>query len=343
MKSISAVAVAAAVLCCVAPVRAAETPPYRVVARYTPGGEGGWDYLTVDATGRRLFVTRGTHVQVLGLADGRLVGEIQDTPGVHGVALAPDLGRGFTSNGRDSSVTIFDLRTLAPLGRVHLHASHPDAILYEPVSHRVLTMNAGSDDATVIDAASGAVVGNLALGGRPEFAVHDGHGRVFVNLEDSSAVVGIDPVRMAVVSRWPLAPGEEPSGLAIDREHRRLFSVCGNRKMIVLDADRGKVLADLPIGSRVDGAAYDPGTATAFASNGEGTLTVVHEDGRDRFRVVGNIETQRGARTLAVDLETHRVYEATASYGPAPAPSADNPRPRPPMVPGSFVVLVIDR
>jgi DNA-binding beta-propeller fold protein YncE len=316
---------------------------YEVVNTIKLGGEGGWDYLTVDGDAHRLYFGRSTRVQVLGLESGKLLAEIPDTPGIHGVALAPDLGKGFTSNGRDSSVTVFDLKSLAATARIHIDGRNPDAILYEPVTHRVFTMNAGSGTATAIDAASGKVVGNVVLGGRPEFAVADGQGKVFVNLEDSSAVLSFDAKTLALGPRWPLAPGEGPSGLAIDRESHRLFSVCGNEKMIVLDAGSGQVLAALPIGKRTDGAAFDPGTKLAFSSNGEGTLTVVHEDSPSRFSVVGTVTTRVGARTLALDPKTHRLYTATANFGEAPAPTFDRPHPRPPMLPDSFVILVLDR
>jgi hypothetical protein len=226
---------------------------------------------------------------------------------------------------------------------VHVEGRNPDAILYEPVSRRVFAFNAGSRSATAIDAATGAVVGTVTLDGRPEFAVADGHGGVFVNLEDSSVVAGFDARTLAVASRWPLVEGEGPSGLAIDRVHHRLFSVCGNERMVVLDSRDGRVVATLPIGKGTDGAAFDAGTGLAFSSNGEGTLTVVHEDSADRFSVVGTVPTQRGARTLAVDPRTHRIYLAAASYGEAPAPTADRPHPRPPMLPDSFVILVLER
>ena len=320
---------------------AAGEPPYRVLQQYQPGGEGGWDYPTVDADGKRLFVSRSTRVQVLSLADGKLLGEIQDTPGVHGVALAPDLHKGFTSNGRDSSVTVFDLSTLAPLSRIDVQGNRPDAILYEPVTHRVFTFNGGSANATAIDGATGKVVGHVALGGRPEFAVHDGRGHVFVNIEDKSELVRFDPKTLAVVARWSLSPGEEPSGLAFDRAHRRLFSVCENQKMIVMDADDGTVLANLPIGSGVDGAAFDPERQLAFASCGQGVLTVVREESPTKFEVVENDSTQRSARTIALDDATHKLYLPAAKFGEAPAPTEKNPRPRPPIVPGSFELLEV--
>jgi YVTN family beta-propeller protein len=329
----------------VVPSRGAESSPgeYKVVNRFKLGGEGGWDILTVDPAAHRLYFGRGTRVQVLDVDSGKLLGEIADTPGIHGVALAPDVGSGYTSNGRDSSVTVFNLKTLATVGKIKIDGRNPDFILYEPVTHRVFTMNAGSGTATAIDAATGTVVGNVALGGRPEFAVADGRGKVFVNLEDSSAVVSFDAKSLALGPRWSLAPGEGPSGLALDRESRRLFSVCGNEKMIVLDADSGSVVATVPIGKRTDGADFDPGTKLAFSSNGEGTLTVVHEDSPKKFSVVATVTTQLGARTMALDPKTHRIYTASANFGETPAPTADRPRPRPPMLPDSFVILVLER
>ena len=346
MKSLYLLVVSAAVtlsLLAPAPRAHGAASSYRVVARYQPGGDGGWDYLTADPDGKRLFVSRSTRVQVLSLADGKLLGEIQDTPGVHGIALAPDLHKGFTSNGRDSSVTVFDLASLAPVARVAVGASRPDAILYEPVTHRVFTFNGGSANATVIDAATDSVIGHIPLGGKPEFAVHNGQGTVYVNIEDKSQVAAIDAAQMTVRSTWPIAPGEEPSGLAIDRAHHRLFSVCGNQKMIVLDATDGTVLTHLPIGSGVDGAAFDEARGLAFASNGQGTLTVVREVSPTKFEVAENDSTQRSARTIALDPSTHKLYLPAAQFGPAPAPTADTPRPPPPMIPGSFVLLVVER
>jgi DNA-binding beta-propeller fold protein YncE len=336
----------AALLCFVPlPCRAApaEAGGYRVIKSYKLGGEGGWDILTIDPDAHRLYYGRGTRVQVLDVNSGKLVGEVPDTPGVHGVALAPDLGRGFTSNGRDSSVTIFDLKTLATLGKIRLDARNPDFILYEPVSKRVFAFNGGSGNATAIDAATGTVVGAVALGGKPEFAVEDGRGRVFVNLEDSSAVVEFEAKSLTLESRWPLAPGEEPSGLAMDRVHRRLFAGCGNQRMVVVDADSGRVVTTLPIGKGVDGTAFDPATRLVFSSNGEGTLSVIHEDSPEKFSVVGEVPTQRGARTMALDEKRHRIYLAAASFGEPPAPTEEHPHPRPPMVPGSFVILVLER
>jgi DNA-binding beta-propeller fold protein YncE len=311
--------------------------------RFELGGDGGWDYLSVDPDAHRVYVSRSTHVMVVDSETGAVAGDIPDTSGVHGIAIAADLGRGFTSNGRSANVTIFDLKTLKPVGTAKT-SEGPDAILFDPASKRVFAFDGRGQDATAIDAATGEVAGKIPLGGKPEYGVTDGKGHVYVNIEDKSEIVDIDSAKLAVLHRWSIAPGEEPSGLAIDAKNRRLFSVCGNQKMVVVDADSGKVVATLPIGRGVDGAAFDPETGFAFSSNGgDGTLTVVHEDSPDSFRVVENVATQRGARTIAVDPKTHRVYLPTAKFGDAPAPTAENPRPRPAMVPGSFVLLVFGK
>ena len=317
-------------------------PGYHVVKKIPAGGEGGWDYVTVDPDGNRLFLSRSTHAMVIDLGRGTVIGDIPNTPGIHGVALAPELNRGFTSNGRDSSVTIFDYKTLAPIAVVKIPARNPDAILYDPATKRVFTFNGGTSNATAIDAATGTVLGTVDLGGRPEAGVADG-GRVYVNLEDKSQIAVFDPKTLTVLAKWPLAPCEEPSGLAIDRVHQRLFSGCGNKTMAIVDMKTGKVVASPAVGDGVDGAGFDPGTQSAFTSNGEGTITVVHEDTPDKYTVLGTVPTQRGARTMDVNQKTHRLYTVTADFGPAPAPTADRPRPRPPMIPGSFVVLELDQ
>ena len=321
----------------------AAAPPFRVAHRILIGGEGGWDALTMDAPTHRLFVTHSTKVEVVDVKTDKVVGEIPDTPGVHGVALAPDLGRGFTSNGRDSSVTVFDLKTLAVVARVKLAARNPDAIEYDPASKRVFVFNGGSASASVIDASAGTLVGSVPLDGKPEFAAADGKGTMYVNLEDSSAVVAFDTHTLKVLHRWPLAPGEEPSGLALDREHHRIFAGCSNEKLIVLDADAGTVVSVLPIGKNVDGVAFDAKRQLVFSSNGDGTLTVIHEDGPNRFTVLENAPTQDGARTLALDQTSGAVYIPTATFGPPPPPTADRPHPKHSVVPGTFVVLVARR
>ncbi len=319
---------------------AAAGPGYKVVNTYKVGGDGGWDYLTADAAARRLYISRATHVIVLDLDSGKTVGDIADTPGVHGIALAPELGRGFVSNGREGTVSIFDLKTLATSGKVKV-GDNPDAILYDPATRRVFTFNGRSQDSTAIDAEKGTVLGTIKLGGKPEFAASDGKGGVWVNIEDKSELVLIDPGKLEVKSKWPLAPCTEPSGLSLDKKNRRLFVGCDNKMMAVVNADTGKVLATPAIGDGVDATAFDDETGLAFASCGEGVLTVVKEDSPDKFSVVENVPTQPGARTLALDSKTHRVFVVTAKFGPPPAATTDNPHPRRTILPDTFVVLVL--
>ncbi len=322
-----------------------QTPPtsYHVVARISLPGEGGWDYLSVDTAAHRLYVSRGTHIAVIDLDHDSIVGDIPNTNGVHGVAFVRDLNRGFTSNGRDTTVTIFDLKTLAQVAVVKVTGRNPDAIMYDPLSRRVFTFNGGGANATAIDPQTGTVVGTLDLGGKPEAAVADGRGHIYVNIEDKSELVAFDPKTLKVQGRWSLAPCEEPSGLAMDRKTRRLFSVCSNGLMAVVDPDRGKVLKTLPIGNGVDGAAFDATSGLAVSSNGEGSMTFVHEESPDSFRVVATVPTQRGGRTIALDERTHRLYTVAAQFGEAPAPTPERPRPRPPIIPGSVVVVVLDQ
>ncbi len=320
----------------------AAAPGYHVNKTYKLGGDGGWDYLTFDPASNRLYISRSTHVIVIDADSGRSVGDIPDTPGVHGIALAPEFGRGFVSNGREGTVSVFDLNSLKVLNKIKV-GENPDAILYDPASKRVFTFNGRSDDVTAIDAAKGEVVGTIKVDGKPEFAASDAKGEIFVNIEDKSEVMALDPNKLEVKSRWPLAPCEEPSGLAIDRKHRRLFSGCGNKVMAIVDADSGKVVSTLPIGGGVDAAAFDPETGLAFASCGEGVLTVVREDSPDKFSVAESVPTKRGARTMALDPVKHRIFLVTAEFGPAPAPTTDQPRPRPAILPDSFVVLVVDK
>jgi len=316
---------------------------YRLLKIIALGGEGGWDYITFDSATRRLFISRATKVIVLDVDSEKVVGEIPNTDGVHGIALAPDLGRGFTSNGRAGSVTIFDLKTLAVIGTVPA-GKNPDAIVYDSASKRVFAMNGRGSDSTVIDGATGKVLATIPLAGKPEFAVSDAAGHVYVNIEDKSELWQIDSQKLAVTARWPLAPCQEPSGLAIDAAHHRLFAGCDNKMMAVVNADTGKVIATPAIGEGVDANAFDPGTAFAFSSNGESaTLTVVHEDSPDKFTVVEDVPTKPRARTMALDPKTHEVFLVTADFGPRPAATPDNPRPRPPILPGTFVVLVFGK
>jgi DNA-binding beta-propeller fold protein YncE len=306
-------------------------------------GDGFWDYIVADTTSHRVFVTHGTHVQVVNAANDSIVGDIPDTPGVHGVALAYELSRGFTSNGRDSTVSVFDLNTLAVTNRIKLEQRNPDAILYDRASGRVFTFNGGSANTTAIDARTGKVAGTLALGGKPEAGVADGTGRVYVNNEDGAEVVLFDARKLKVLRRWSLKPGEEPSGLALDRVHHRLFSGCANQKLIVLDSETGRHVAELPIGEGVDGVAFDPAQQLVFSSNGEGTLTVIHEDDPDHYRVLDNVPTQKSGRTLALDPRDGTIYIPAAELGPPPAPTPERPHPRPSIVPGTFRVVVVRR
>src|SRR5262245_58924983 len=294
-----------------APASKSGAAHFHVVRRFDVGGEGRWDYLSVDVEARRLYVSRSTHVMVVDLDTGKTVGDIPETPGVHGIALVPELHAGFISNGKDASVTVFDTRTLKVLEKVKT-GENPDAIVYDPASKAVLAFNGRSRSATAIDARAEEgkprATRTLDLGGKPEFAAADGAGRVFVNLEDTNEVVAIDSKKLSILARWPLTPGEEPSGMAIDPKHRRIFVTCGNQKMLMLDADSGRVVAVAPIGKGTDACAFDPASALAFSSNGEGTLTVAHVDGPSALSVVQTVPTVRGAKTMALDPKSHRVY-----------------------------------
>jgi DNA-binding beta-propeller fold protein YncE len=316
---------------------------YKVVEKIKIGGEGGWDYLTVDSTMNRLYVSHGTKVEVIDLKNKNLFGQIPNTNGVHGIALAPEFGKGFTSNGRDSSVTVFDLKSLKTLTSIKLAVRNPDAIVYDQFAKRIFTFNGGSQSTTAIDAKSDTVIGTLVVGGKPEFAVPADNGTMYVNIEDKSEIVAFNTQTLKINTRWSISPGEEPSGLAIDSEHHRLFSVCGNKLLIVSDLDSSKLKASLPIGDGVDGVAFDESTQFIFSSNGEGTLTVIHEDSPDKYTVLENVVTQRGARTLSLDQRTHNIYLCTAQFGPAPAPTADRPHPRPKIVSDTFTILVLAR
>src|ERR1035438_5448951 len=286
---------------------------YKVVKTWKLGGDGGWDYLTADGDGHRLFIARATRVMVIDSESGKSIGEIPDTAGVHGVALDTEIGRGFTSNGREDTVTVFDLKSLAVEKKIKV-GSGPDAILYDPFSKRVFTLNGKGHDTTAIDASKGEVVGKIDLGGKPEFAASDEKGTVFVNIEDTSEIVAFDPQKLAVKSRWKLADGEEPTGLAIDRKNRRLFAGCGgNKKMAIVNADTGKIVATLAIGEGCDATAFDADWGLAFASAGDGTITVIKEDSPDKFSVAQTVATQKSARTMAVDTKTHQLCTVAAN------------------------------
>ena len=310
---------------------------YHVIKTVPVPGDEGWDYLLVDPDARRVYISHASHVVVMNADTYAIEGDIPDTPGVHGIALAPDLGRGFTSNGRGDTVTIFDLKTLKTIGTVKTD-SNPDCIIYDPVTKRVFTFNGRGKNMTAINAADGTVVGALPLGGKPEFAVSDGQGSLYVNNEDTSEMIQIDAQKLTETHRWPLAPCKSPSGLAMDLKNRRLFAGCDEKVMAVVDADTGKVVATPTIGQGVDANAFDPETRYAFASNGEGTLTVVHEDSPDKYTVVENAPTKRSARTMGLDLKTHNIFLPSAEFEPPPPGER-----RGKMKPGSFAIVVVSR
>jgi DNA-binding beta-propeller fold protein YncE len=316
-------------------------PEYKIANKFHIEGDGGWDYLAVDESSGRIFVSHGMEVNVVNEKDGKLIGTIPDTKGVHGIAIAPEFNKAFISNGRDSSVTIINLKSLAFIAKIKVTGQNPDAILYDPFSHRVFAYNGRTSNATVIDGASNKVIGTIKLDGKPEASVTDLNGKVYVNIEDKSEISCINPTTLEVEHTWSIAPGEEPSGLALDNVNHRLFSVCGNEMMVVVDASSGKVITTLPTGGGTDGAAFDPVLKRAYSSNGEGTMTVVQEIGPNEFKVLENIPTQQGARTITIDKKTHHLFMSTAEYGPAPEKTADNPRPRPSVKPGTFTVLDI--
>ncbi len=313
-----------------------EKSEYKISNRISLEGDGGWDYLIADPVTNRLFVSHGTMVQVVDLKSGKLLATIPDTKGVHGIALAVGLNKGFISCGRDSSVAVFDLTSYKVIERVKITGANPDAILYDPFKKIVFTFNGRSSNATVLNAASNKVIATIPLAGKPEFAATDKKGKVYVNIEDKSLVTVINTNTLKVENTWSLAPGEEPSGLALDNENHRLFLVCSNQLMVVMNAMDGKVVTTLPIGDRCDGVAFDPGTKRAFSSNGDGTMTVVQAEANDKYKVVENVVTQKGARTIICNPATHKLYLSTAEYEAAEG----NTRPK--VKTGTFTILEIE-
>jgi YVTN family beta-propeller protein len=314
--------------------------PYRVLNSYTLGGEGGWDYLNLDPDSGRLFITRGSHVMVVDPATGKQVGDIGGLQGIHGTAFAG--GRAYVSEGGANRIAVIDGKSLSKIAEIAV-GTRPDGILYDSVSKRIFTFNGASKDATAVDTSSGKAVGTVALGGKPEAAVSDGAGTIFVNIEDKSELVAFDARTLAVKHHYPLAPCEEPSGMAADLAHGRIFSGCDNKMIAVTDMKTGKVVAQIPIGEGVDANRFDPATGLVFSSNGEsGTLTIAHEDSPNKFTVLQDLKTADGARTMELDEKSHRVYVVTADRKPG-TPTADRPKPRPVPVPGTFRVMVIGR
>lgn len=315
---------------------------YHVAHTFQLGGEGGWDYLTLDTASNRLFMGRSDRVMVVNPSNGKVLGQVPGFHRAHGVAIDYAAGRAFATSGADSTVVIFDPATLKVLGRTKVDIDD-DAILFDPASGHVFTFNGDAQTASVIDPVSGKRIGTIDLGAKPEFGVTDGQGHVYVNLESTSQLAEIDAAAMKVVRKWPLGPCESPSGLAIDAQHHVLFSGCRNQVMAISDAAAGKVVASVKIGRGVDACRFDPGTGLAFASTGDGAITVVREKSPTQFEVVQTVTTRPGARTMELDPKTHRLYTVTARFGPAPAAGAGQRRRRPPMIPGSFTLLVLDR
>jgi YVTN family beta-propeller protein len=327
----------------VALMPAAHAQSYKLIKSIPIGGEGGWDILTVDSPARRLYLSHATKVVVVDLAQDKVTGEIADTPGVHGFAVAPELGRGFSSNGTESSVSVVDLKTFKTIAKVE-SGENPDMILYNSAHSEVYVFNGRGKSATVINAKSNNVVATVPLSGRPEFAVVDTLSeRVFCNIEDKNEVAVIDMKTHAVTASWPLAPGEEPSGIAFDAVHHRLFVTCHNKMMAMLDTQTGKVVATVPIGAGVDGCAFDDATQLAFASCGEGMTTIAKEETPEKLTVVQTLTTEPRARTMAIDPKTHRIYLPSAQFQPPPSPSPGASPGRPTVVPNTLKLLVYGR
>jgi DNA-binding beta-propeller fold protein YncE len=315
---------------------------YRIADRIHLDGDGGWDYLVVDDSAARLYVSHSTIVQVVDIKKNKVIATFPDTKGVHGIALAQDLNKGYISNGKDTSVTVFDLKKLKVISRIKVTGLNPDAILFDPFSSRVFTFNGRSSNSTVIDANLDEVIGTINLPGKPEFSVTDGQGKIYVNIEDKSEVCQINPLTLKIEKTWSVRPGKEPSGMAMDIADHQLFIVCSNETLIVLDVLSGKVISDLKIGNGVDGVAYDPVLKKIYSSNGDGTLTVINKENKSTFKVLENFPTQKGARTISLSLKTHRIYLPFAEYEAPPPATKENPHPRPIAKPGTFTVLVLE-
>jgi YVTN family beta-propeller protein len=323
-------------------ITAAESP-YKFLSEISIGGEGGWDILTIDSPARRLYLSHATKVVVVDLTNNAVAGEITDTPGVHGFVVAPEVQRGFSTNGKESKVSVVDLKTLSTISKVD-SGENPDALVYEPRCGEVYVFNHTGNSATVIDAKTAKVISTIPLGGSPEFATADSTaGRVYCNLEDKSEVVVIDTAKHEVAAHWPLAPGEEPTGIALDAAHHRLFATCHNKIMAMLDTGTGKVVATVPIGAGVDGCAFDDATQLAFASCGEGTTTIAKEETPEKLTVVQTLKTEPRARTMALDPQTHRIYLPSAQFQPPPSPSPGASPARPTIVPNTLKLLVYGR
>ncbi len=322
-------------------IASAQTSKFKISNRISVEGNGGWDYLIVDENSSRLFVSHSTVVQVIDLKQNKLINTITDTKGVHGIALANDLNKGFISNGKDTSVTIFDLKNLTIITKIKV-GLNPDAILYDPFSKKVFVFNGKSKDATVIDAKTNLILKTIALEGKPEFSVTDEKGKVFVNIEDKNAISVINTNTLQVDQTWLIAPGDEPTGLAIDNKTHRLFSVCGNKIMVVVNAENGKIITTLPIGDHCDGVCFDTELKNIYTSNGEGSITVIKEENENSFKILETIITQKGTKTITLDSKTHHIYTPTAEYEPIPEPTEENPKPKAKIKQGTFVILDLE-
>jgi len=323
---------------------AQSTVPYRITHTYELGGDGGWDYIVPSHDEHRIYIGRTNRVMVVDANDGKLLGEVMGIKGAHGTAIALSSGHGFATSGNDQSIVMFDLKTFRELARIPA-AEDADAILYDAPSNRVFSLNGDAHSSTVVDAASGRLITNIALGGKPEYGVSAGDGKVYANLTDTSEVVEVDAKTATVVRRWPTGSCKQPVSMAIDTQHHRLFSGCRSGVLAVSDYQAGKTITTLPIGMGVDGAGYDPARADVFATNADGTLTVIHQDTADMYHVVGNMTTPVGSRNMGLDATVHRVYVAAATFMPPPAPPAGAPQGRggrATVAPGTFKLLVIE-
>ena len=315
---------------------------YTVSKKITITGDEGWDYLAVDNVNQNLFVSHGSVVNVVDLKTDKTIATVQDTKGVHGIAIANDLNKAFISCGKDNTVSVINLKTFELIEKIKIEGQKPDAILYDQFSHYVLTYNAKSSDATVIDANTNKVIKSIPLGGKPEFSATNTKGLIYVNIEDKNEIKTIDTKTLEVINTWSIAPGDEPSGLALDIQNNILFSVCGNKMMVIVDATTGKIIQTVPIGDGCDGVAFDAKKKLIFSSNGEGTITAVKEESSKKFSVTQTITTQKAARTITINPTTGQLYTPTASYGAKPEPTTENPKPRASLTPNSFTVLVVE-
>lgn len=342
MKPASLAAPAALALCLLAssamPLRA--QGPYHVEHEWKLGGDGGWDYLSIDPQSKLLYITRGDHVMVVDTSQGKQVADITGLHGTHCVVFSSDGEHGYITDGGANQVAKFNRKTNT-IEKTIAVGDHPDGAVFDPATETVWAFNGRGHSVSVIDTSTDTVVATIDLPGKPEFPVADGHGNIYDNIEDKSEIVRLDAKDHKLTATWPVAPCESPSGLAIDREHRRLFAVCDNKMMAIVDADSAKVVATPAIGEGPDAARFSPQGLLAFSSNGGGSLTVIHEDSKDKYSVLQDLATKRGARTLAMEPDGSRIYLATAEFGPRPAPTAENPRPRPSLVPGSFEIIVV--